>query len=205
MHGKKSGVEAKPFAEIIESSLASWTAQTWQWDVTVPFGSLVTIEEPERTLFGIVHQAQTGSMDPSRYPFTYQKTHEQLRNEQPQIFEFLKTTISCISAGYYEDKSFLYLLPPQPPRIHAFVRPSTAHEYESFFQNDLFLHLLFSLASMVFNIDELLLCIIKNLTARSIISSVQLTQTMRTYSLLTGGDYRRLKLFLQRSENLITP
>jgi len=62
------------FAEVIESSIAGFLAQSWQWDNFPTFGSLVIIKEKRRTLFGIVHQVQTGSMDPMRYPFTYQKT-----------------------------------------------------------------------------------------------------------------------------------
>ena len=59
---------------------------------------MVTIQAPGRTVCGIVHQVQTGSMDPVRYPFAYQKTEAELRAEQPQIFEFLKTTFSCLSS-----------------------------------------------------------------------------------------------------------
>ena len=51
----------EPFAEIIESSLSTWRAQCWQWDVIPSYGSLVTITTPERTLFGLVHDIQTGS------------------------------------------------------------------------------------------------------------------------------------------------
>jgi hypothetical protein len=61
------------FAEVVESSLQSFTAQTWQWDNFPAFGSLVCVQGKQRTLFGIVYQVQTGSMDPSRYPFPYQK------------------------------------------------------------------------------------------------------------------------------------
>ncbi len=95
----------KPFAEVIESSLHGWLAQSWQWDTFPSFGSIVTIQGKKRTHFGIVHQIQTGSMDPVRYPFPYQKTEEELLKEQPQIFEFLKTTFSCLIIGYQEKGS----------------------------------------------------------------------------------------------------
>ncbi len=63
----------KPFAEIIESSLQNWLAQSWEWDEFPQFGSIVTTESNNRILFGIIHQVQTGSMDPIRYPFPYKK------------------------------------------------------------------------------------------------------------------------------------
>ena len=109
----------KPFAEVIESSLQGWLAQSWNWNCFPAFGSLVTIETKKRQLFGIVHQIQTGSMDPMRHPFPYQKTEEELLQEQPQIFEFLKTTFSCLTLGYSERERIIYLLAPEPPQIHS--------------------------------------------------------------------------------------
>ena len=74
------------FAEIVESSLTNWTAQSWDWDMFPAFGTLVVVPENKRSLFGIVYQINTGSLEPGRYPFTYQKTQEELLKEQPQIF-----------------------------------------------------------------------------------------------------------------------
>src|SRR6478609_5317855 len=90
------------FAEVIESSLQGFTAQCWQWDNSPTFGSMVTIAGKKRTLFGLVHQMHTGSTDPVRYPFAYQKTEEELLREQPQIFAFLKTSFMCLIIGYQE-------------------------------------------------------------------------------------------------------
>src|SRR5262245_17591697 len=80
------------FAEVIQSSLESFTAQCWDWNYFPHFGSLVQTESPTHIIFGTVIQVHTGSMDEARSPFPYQKTEDQLRVEQPQIFEFLKTT-----------------------------------------------------------------------------------------------------------------
>src|SRR5690349_14278413 len=98
----------KPFAEVIESSLHGFLAQTWQWDNFPAFGSLVTVTSNKRTHLAIVHQIKTGSMDPIRYPFPYQKTEEELLAEQPQIFEFLKTAFSCLTIGYQEKGKLYY-------------------------------------------------------------------------------------------------
>ena len=87
------------FAEVIESSLNSFTAQSWQWDKFPAFGSLVQIKNGLSTIYAIVHQVQTGSMDPQRTPFTYQKTQEELMAEQPQIFAFLPSLILSVSAN----------------------------------------------------------------------------------------------------------
>ena len=66
------------FAEIMESSLQTFVGQCWEWDKTPQFGSLSNYPEPKRTIFALVYQIQTGSMDPVRYPFPYKKTYEEL-------------------------------------------------------------------------------------------------------------------------------
>ncbi len=193
----------KPFAEVIQSSLHGWLAQSWQWDQFPQFGALVTIKSKKRTLFGMVHQIQTGSMDPIRYPFPYQKTEEELKAEQPQIFEFLKTTFSCITVGYLEQNNVYYLLAPEPAKIHAFVEPLPANLAKQFFAHEKYLHMLFSLQGQVFNLDELLLAMLNQQAILGILSPDKVQTIMHTYSLLTGNDYRRIKLFLQRAEQIV--
>ncbi len=192
----------KPFAEIIESSLHGFLAQTWQWDMFPAFGSLVSIEQKDRILIGIVYQVRTGSMDPMRYPFTYQKTEKELLEEQPQIFEFLKTTFSCLIAGYSEKDRMHYQLAPHPAKIHAFVQPAPAILSKQFFASDQYLHTLVAQASLIGNIDELLLRLLAHQAEQKILSQDKLNPFLLTYSLLTGNDYRRIKLFLQRAQTV---
>lgn len=190
-----------PFAEVIESSLITWLAQSWQWDVVPTFGSLVTVEHKKYTLFGVVHQIQTGSMDPVRYPFPYQKTEEELLKEQPQIFEFLKTTFSCLVIGYKEKGKIFYQLAPEPPKIHTFVKTASPALSKEFFNREQFLHVLFGLANQVHNLDELLLALFKTMHDTGSLNKESFESCIEAFSLLTGNDYRRLKLFLQRAQH----
>lgn len=194
----------KHFAEVIDSSLHGWLAQSWQWDFFPSFGSMVSITTEKRTLFGLVHQVNTGSMDPMRYPFPYQKTEEELRCEQPQIFEFLKTTFSCLTIGYHEKGKTYYQLAPEPPKIHAFVGPISKEDAQQFFAHAHYLHVLFSLSNQLNNVDELLLAILHNLEKMQLLSEAKLDTFIQTYSLLTGNEYRRLKIFLQRAQQTIS-
>lgn len=195
--------QEKYFAEVIESSLTGWLAQSWAWDTFPEFGSFVAIEGKKRTIFGIVHQVQTGSMDPVRYPFPYQKTEEELLKEQPQIFEFLKTTFSCITIGYQEKKSISYLIAPEPPKIHAFIMHPDTELSKIFFASNKYLHLLFTHSAQIFNMDELILALFKQYKDLNILTPEKIGTFMQTYSLLIGNDYRRTKLFLQRVEHMI--
>ena len=193
----------KAFAEIVESALHAWTAHSWTWNRAPAFGSLVITKSSDRLILGIVHQVQTGSMDSSRHPFPFQKTEEELRLEQPQIFEFLKTTFTCLTVGYQEKGKFFYLLAPTPPKIHAFVSEAPPDIAAQFFSKDQYLHLLFGASGQLYNLDELLLAILRERLIGRPISPERLEQFMHTYALLAGNDYRRLKLFLQRAESIL--
>ena len=192
------------FAEIIESNLSSWTAQCWQWDNSPSFGSLVITTHNSLQIFGIVHSIKTGSMDPIRQPIPYQKTEEELKREQPQIFEFLQTTFTCITIGYLENNTFFYHLPDKPPKIHAFVTNATQEQYQQFFAQEQFLHLLFNLSNQIFNLDELLLAILKQLLQRKIMPPDNLNSFIETFAMLCKNDYQKLKVFLQRTDLLIS-
>lgn len=193
-----------PFAEVIESSLQGFLCQSWDSDSFPRFGSLVVVESKNRSLLGIVHQIQTGSMEPGRYPFPYQKTHEQLRAEQPQIFQFLKTTFACVLVGYREKGKIFYVIPPEPVSIHSFVQPISIELAKEFFYSDRYLPLLFAQSSSILiGLDELIIALLRYQQELGILSTEKINTYMASYSLLTGNDYRRMKLLLQRVENFI--
>lgn len=185
------------FAEIVESNLTNFTAQSWQWDTFPEFGSLVTVETKKRILFGVVYAIQTGSMEPGRYPFTYQKTEEELLAEQPQIFEFLKTSFSCLTLGFSEHEVLYHQLAPGPPKIHSFVGPATEIQTKQFFASNNFLHLLFS-APGIEQLDELILALLRTAKKQKLLQEDKLESFIETFALLIGNDYRRLKLFMSR-------
>ena len=196
--------EPRAFAEIIESSLHSFLAQCWVWDDFPSYGSLVTVESGDCLLIGTVSELSTGSMDPMRYPFPYQKTEEELKAEQPQIFEFLKTSFRVHIVGYQELKTgkVNYILPPKPGKIHSFVRECESRLAKKFFANPDYMHLLFAFEGQTGSLDELLLAILKHLKTAGLLDEKALDAFCKTFSLRTGNDYRRLKLFLQRVKNI---
>jgi len=196
---------SKAFAEVMQSNLNHFIAQSWQWDHFPDFGSLVQVQSKEMTIYGCVTQISTGSMDPMRYPFAYQKTEQELRAEQPQIFEFLKTTFDCLILGYQEAKrgGVEYLLPSKPCKIHAFVQEVEVDVAGRFFASPLFLPLLFASQASISNLDELLLSILRLLKKEKILNKTVFGQFYESMSLLSGNDYRRMKLFLQRAEHVL--
>jgi len=193
----------KPFAEIIESNLSTWCGKSWQWDIVPSFGSLVCIKSNIRTVYSIVYDIQTLSSDPNRTVMTYQKTEEELRRDQPQIFEFLETKFSCITIAYHENKVMLYQIAPEPPKIHDFIWPTTTDERKIILSSEQYLQVLFNYSNSTFSLDELLLAILKASSDEKILKVAVFEKFIKMFSLLTNNDYRRLKLFLQRAKNII--
>ena len=190
------------FAEILESSISTWQAQSWQWDAIPEYGSLVTATSNNRTLFGIIYDIKTGPMDPIRQPVAYQKTQEELEKEQPQIFEFLKTSFSCLSIGYQDNKQFFYNLPPQPPKMHTFVGHATTKQYEACFSHEQFLHLIFNSTEQI-NREELLLAIIKHQLHHKVLTKKRLNKFIESYFILNRNNYLQTKMFLPRLQMLL--
>jgi hypothetical protein len=194
-----------PFGEIVESSLQIWKVHCWQWDSMPALGSLVVVECNNQKLFGLVAQVSTGSIDQGRQPFPYQKTEEELKREQPQIFALLQTQAVCITLAYSpvnQDTTLYYQLPDYPPKIHAFARPASPQEVSKLFASTGYLHLLASSSVSFLPIEDILLALLKYYAEACTLSVEYLDSFISSYSLLIGNDYRRLKIFLQRLEPL---
>ena len=190
------------FAEILESSISSWQAQSWQWDNIPEFGSLVTATSNGRTIFGVIYDIKTGPIDPIRQPVAYQKTEEELLQEQPQIFEFLTTSFSSIAIGYLENGKILYNLPPQPPKMHTFVGHATTQQYEQCFASEQFLHLLCN-SALPLNLQELLLAVIKHQINHGTLTKKRLNTFIESFFMLNKNNYLQTKMFISRLQQLL--
>ncbi len=191
------------FAEIIESHLTHYTAQCWTWNTFPSFGSLVVVADGPTTTFGIVTAAQTGSIDPTRTPFAYQKTEAELLSEQPHIFEFLKTTFTVQICGYTNSNKITYGIPATPCKIHTFVSEASTQQITAFFSSAEFIELLYGFSQQIPNLDELLLAIIRYLKTHLLVTPALLEDLSHRIALLSGNDYRRIKVLLSRLETAV--
>lgn len=193
------------FAEIIDSSITQATGLCWEWSKLPQLCSLVKIQQPPYTLFGLIINIKTGSNDPLRQPFAYQKTEAELLQEQPQIFAFLQTTFTIKILGYKKDTAALsYLLPPQPSKLHNFITYTTPEETSSFFAAPKFLDLFFSQKESDIDQEELLLALLKNLKESIGISPAYIQKICTHRSTMHGIDYKNIKKFMQRIEQIIS-
>lgn len=191
------------FAEIIESSLTKITAQSWDIGINPSFGQCVQIQGESICVYALINHIQTGSFDTLRKPSPFKKTIAELKKEQPHIFEFLITTFTCIPIAYSSQQVIIYALPLEPPRIHEFVSPVRAEKIDVLFGKAHFLTTIFSLQEQVTNIDELVLACFRHIHQNAFFSSDYYIELLDTYALLIGNDYKRVKLFARRLEEIL--
>ncbi len=183
-------------AEVIESSTTEFAAQCCQLHGSPDFGSFVKVGSP-RTIIGMIHDISTGSTDLNRRPVAYGKTEEELKNEQPQIFELLRTEIKIRIVGYYEQRGIRQLVPPQPPNLHSFVYECTPEEVQEFTLNFEYFRTVLGIGGTL--ADELLIAAIQQ-TCRTHGASARqsLIRAGKELSRLLRDDYDRLESILRR-------
>lgn len=184
-------------AEVIESSTTEFAAQTRALHDAPPFGAFIKTTAPGVSM-ALVYHISTGSMDISRRPIAYGKTEEELKLEQPQIFELLRTELKAKIVGYLEDGQIRQLLPPQPPKLHSFVYPCTPAEIQQFTQRFEYFRTLLGLGGTL--ADELLIAAVQQ-TCQSCAAETA-RQTMvrvgKELARLLRDDYDRLESILRR-------
>lgn len=187
------------FAEVVASSLASYSAQTWRWDDFPPLGALVKIQEQDQLVFGLIINSETGSADPSRSAYAYQKTEAELHREQPHIFEFLKTTFAVLPIGYKKniDTAVTHAIPRTPAKIHSFVVLCSSQEYAAFFSGADFLQVLLPAQTLIPH-EQIILALCKELSSRQLLTESFIDSLAENYSLVGGGDYKKLKSLLRQ-------
>lgn len=195
-----SAIREQYFAEIIEASISSWKAVCWQWNKLPEFGSVVAIEQQEITCYALVSGIETGSKDPGRVPFAYQKSFEELAREQPQIFQLLQSTFQLIPLGYKQNNKYLQILPARPPLIHSFVRDAQVEELKPFFGSFDCLSLILSSDGRY--LDELLICLIRFMASKNLVDQQFLEGFFEKFSLL-GSDYKKLRQIIQKTGQML--
>lgn len=189
-------MSAEYIAEVIESSTTEFVAQTRKLHGSPPFGAFVKAGASPASL-AMIYNISTGSADLNRRPVAYGKTEDELRKEQPQIFELLRTEIRAKIIGYADDYGVQQLLPPQPPRLHSFVFVCTPEEVQTFTRQFDYFRTLLGVGGTLS--DELLIAAIQQTCGCQPESSYTcLIRAGKELSRLLRDDYDRLESILRR-------
>ena len=120
--------------EVVEASTTQFATQCYQLYQAPPLGSLVRSGE-QTTIYGIVHEVATRSMDPARHPIPRgldEDTEEGVHLNNPQLSRLLLTEFHSIVVGYDSEGNIRRHLAPLPPRIHSFVYRCGSEELAAF-------------------------------------------------------------------------
>ena len=181
--------------EVVESSTTELIAEACQLHAAPSFGRFVRVDS-EMQIVGIVFNVVTQSIEPNRRPMAYGKTEDQLRLEQPQIFELLRTEFQALVIGYRDATGVVPILPPQPARIHAFVHECDDAEIADFTQTDDYLRAI--LGATKIPTDELLVATLRHTIKAHGYAREYLVRMGKELSRLLKDDYDRLSAILRR-------
>ncbi len=154
-------------------------------------------------VYALVYGANTASLEANRRPSALGFADEdEMRLQQPQIFELLRTEFSGLLIAYSEggDKPLRRHLPPLPPRIHSRVYPCSSEETRLLTEDLSFLRgLLLPSGGALAGVpsDELAAACLR--VARDVQADDQafLLRAGRTLATLLATDYERLQAILR--------
>ena len=193
--GKNGAPERDHIGEIVESETTQFTAQARELNCAPAFGCLVRVGGTP-TIVGLVFNASTQSLEANRRPTAYGKTEEELRREQPQIFELLRTEFSVLVIGYMEGESAVHMIPPQPARIHGFVHQCTDEEVRRCTSGVDFLRAVLGASGVP--TDQLLIATLKKAIKAHERDGDYLVRVGKELSRLLSDDYDRLNSLIRR-------
>jgi len=196
-------MKEKHIGEVIESSSTHLVAQSRRDDDEIepyipPFGGFVKVDADDYTIFCVICNVMENSIEPNRRATAYNMTRKELYENQPQIFELLKTEFeSCIIGYQLKTNGHIYqYLPPKPPRIHDFVYECSHDEIRKLTGELDFLRSLLNVT--IVTPDELIAACIRHAYHTAGEDDAFLIKAGKEVSRIVPDDYDRLKSIMRR-------
>ncbi len=181
--------------EVIGNSNTEFIAESTLLHQPPSFGSFVQVQAHE-TIYAVVCNAYTHSLESNRLAIAYHRSEQELRDEQPQIFELLKTKFEAVIIGYECNGVVRYHLPPQPARLHSFVYACAPLEVRRITSHLWFLRSLMAVEKAPR--DELIAAAIRAAAAVHPGDRAFLIKAGKELVKLIGDDYEMLSTILHR-------
>ncbi len=110
-----------PIAEIIDTSVADFTAQACKLEEAPPFGGFVKVTTPDHTVYAVVFAIHTGGLEPGARPVLRGRDgmrDQEIFDANPDLGQLLRTEIRALIVGFQEGGRLRSYLPPKPPPLH---------------------------------------------------------------------------------------
>ena len=187
--------------EVIEANSVSFVAQAYELYGAPSLGALLRVEEPPAgtVVYAVVQSVRTEPLDPSRPVLARGNgagSLEELYRENPQIERLLTTRFDALVVGYGGEAGVRQLLPPAPPRIHAFVSPCPPAEVARFTADLDFLRLLLNSGPPM--ADEVVVACLREAANCHQDSGAFIRQAGRALAMELAGDLPRLSAIMGR-------
>jgi hypothetical protein len=186
--------------EIIEASTAAFTAQCYELYELPPLGSRVKTKDGELDIYGIVHHATTGSLEPGRRPIARGKdedSEEAIYQSSPQLSKLLRSEFSALVVGHKTGDNINQYLPPGPARLHGFVYQCSADEIKEFGRSLAFLNMLVS-AHLPVAVDEIVPAALRLMSQSQEDPRAFLVAAGKELAVMLGGQFNQLRAILGR-------
>lgn len=192
--------------EVIEANTQQFKAQVLrnargtEWARVPALGALVRVhcQETNTQVLGVVCQVETTGVDSVHRPVALNLTREQLRQQQPQIFDLLRTDFLAVTAGFIDKGIYFQYFPPYPPQIHDFAFRCSDEEVKRFTDRLFCLRTL--LANPAVN-DEVVAAFVRQAQRCRVGDADFLLRAGRELSGLLKDNYERLSGILLRIQH----
>ncbi len=185
--------------EVLQASITSFTAQSYELFESPPFGSLVRSTDGHHEVLGLVYAASTGSLDPGRQTVPLGRSapdEASVFKQHPQLAQLLRSQFQALVVGHRSEGRLQHTLPPYPVRPHAFVYPcDTATLREACASFDFFPLVLGSGMPLA---DEALAALLRQASETQQDARAYLVRAGKALAGALGNDPVRLQTLLRR-------
>ncbi len=183
--------------EVVETSSTGFTAQAYGVNGAAPLGSLVRTAG-DGPVYAVVREVSTSSLDPGRRPVALgrdEPDEEAVYKNNPQLSRLFRTDFNAAIVGYGDGGEIRQHLPPQPPKIHAFIHACTPEDLAAFTQRLDFLPMLLSGPTPL--ADEVTSAFLRQAASARGDAEGFLATAGQTLARLLSRDYQRLTSLLR--------
>ncbi len=187
-----------PIGEVVEASTTAFVAQCHELYGSPPLGALIKTGG-EDTVYGVVGDVGTRSLDPGRRPMAMgvgEADVEAVYSRNPQLGRLLSTEFRSVVVGHVADGRLNNYVAPLPPKIHDMVYPCRTEEVSDFSGSLHFLPLL--LSAQVDSPDDVAAAFLRGVSRAHTDPRAFLVIAGRELASLLGGDLQRLNGILRR-------
>lgn len=190
--------DATRIGEVVQSSTLEFTAQCYRLNEPPPLGSLVKTHDGSVAIFGVVYNASTESIDPSRKPLALgeaEEKEEDIYSTHPQLQLLLRTYFQTLVLGHRDGDALRHYLSPRPARVHSFVHLCSKDELHQFTRSLRFIRVLVNSGAPTR--DDATAAFLRKASAAHDDPGAFLVQSGKELAVLLADDMQRLNGLLR--------